>query len=258
MRYDEDFTVGVGAPCGLDQGIPHGGDCKGVAMVKWGQHAPTGVKAAHYPQYWLNQLPRKKKKKKKKKSIREALYEYLTEENEYLNENLNEADILSRAKEVLSRFKDTITTAIRRQDSTEAEATKEDIEQFKKEVKNSEKLENSRTPILGALAILLLATNMAVAGDFHQADRYMHRLNHTYQTQDVVVPSKTVYHDGPDRNDLRFKDNDRSNDYVDPRDYKHPHHNHHDMRPHHHHDHDHHHKTTTISIGKGGLKIRTE
>ena len=50
-EVNEDFSMGVGAPCGLDQGIPHGGDCKGVAMVKWGQSAPTGVKAAHYPQY---------------------------------------------------------------------------------------------------------------------------------------------------------------------------------------------------------------
>ena len=94
-EVNEDFSMGVGAPCGLDQGIPHGGDCKGVAMVKWGQSAPTGVKAAHYPQYWLNQLS-KKKKKKKKKVFKESCYEYLTTENQFLDESLNEADILSR------------------------------------------------------------------------------------------------------------------------------------------------------------------
>lgn len=254
-EVNEDFSMGVGAPCGLDQGIPNSGDCKGVAMVKWGQSAPTGVKAAHYPQYWLNQLT-KKKKKKKKKVFKESCYEYLTTENQFLDESLNEADILSRAKEVLSRFKDSITTAIRRQDSTEAEATKDDIEQFKKEVKNSDKFTTSKTTILGAIAILLMASNMAVAGDFHQADRYMHRLNHTYTSQEVI-PSRTVYHDGPDRRDVRFQDDDPTNDYVDSRDYRPPHDDKH-FRPQHHHDHHHKHgKTTTISVGKGGLKIRT-
>ena len=252
-EVNEDFSMGVGAPCGLDQGIPHGGDCKGVAMVKWGQSAPTGVKAAHYPQYWLNQL-QKKKKKKKKKVFKESCYEYLTAENQFLDESLNEADILSRAKEVLTRFKDSITTAIRRQDSTEAEATQNDIEQFKKEVKNSDKFTTSKSTILGAIAILLMASNMAVAGDFHQADRYMHRLNHHYTSQEVI-PSRTVYHDGPDRRDLRFQDDDPTNDYVDPRDYRPPHDKH--FGPHHHHHHKHG-KTTTISIGKGGLKIHTE
>lgn len=256
-EVNEDFSMGVGAPCGLDQGIPHSGDCKGVAMVKWGQSAPTGVKAAHYPQYWLNQLPKKKKKKKKKKVFKESCYDYLTTENQFLDESLNEADILSRAKEVLSRFKDSVTTAIRRQDSTEAEATQGDIEQFKKEVKNSDKFTTSKTTILGAIAILLMATNMAVAGDFHQADRYMHRLNHHYTSQEVI-PSKTVYHDGPDRRDVRFQDDDPTNDYVDPRDYRPPHDDKH-FGPHHHHHHPHKHgKTTTISIGKGGLKIHTE
>ena len=252
-EVNEDFSMGVGAPCGLDQGIPHGGDCKGVAMVKWGQSAPTGIKAAHYPQYWLNQL-QKKKKKKKKKVFKESCYEYLTTENQFLDESLNEADILSRAKEVLTRFKDSITTAIRRQDSTEAEATQNDIEQFKKEVKNSDKFTTSKTTILGAIAILLMASNMAVAGDFHQADRYMHRLNHHYTSQEVI-PSRTVYHDGPDRRDIRFQDDDPTNDYVDPRDYRPPHDKH--FGPHHHHHHKHG-KTTTISIGKGGLKIHTE
>ena len=265
-EVNEDFSMGVGAPCGLDQGIPHGGDCKGVAMVKWGQSAPTGVKAAHYPQYWLNQLPKKKKKKKKKKVFKESCYDYLTTENQFLDESLNEADILSRAKEVLTRFKDSVTTAIRRQDSTEAEATQGDIEQFKKEVKNSDKFTTSKSTILGAIAILLMATNMAVAGDFHQADRYMHRLNHSYTSQEVI-PSRTVYHDGPDRRDVRFQDDDPTNDYVRPGDYRPPHHRNnpdydkYDRRiappPHHHHHHKHG-KTTTISIGKGGLKIHTE
>ena len=255
-EVNEDFSMGVGAPCGLDQGIPHGGDCKGVAMVKCGQSAPTGVKAAHYPQYWLNQL-QKKKKKKKKKVFKESCYEYLTTENQFLDESLNEADILSRAKEVLTRFKDSITTAIRRQDSTEAEATQNDIEQFKKEVKNSDKFTTSKTTILGAIAILLMASNMAVAGDFHQADRYMHRLNHHYTSQEVI-PSRTVYHDGPDRRDIRFQDDDPTNDYVDPRDYRPPHDSRIAPPPHHHHHHHKHGKTTTISIGKGGLKIHTD
>ena len=258
-RMTEDFSMGVGAPVGADQGIPHGGDCKGVAMVKWGQHAPTGVKAAHYPGYWLAQI--KKKKKKKKKSLRKECEEYLTFEYEFLNENLNEADILHRAKEVLSILMDKVTGSIRRQDTEEASEAKEEIDQFKKEVKNCDKLSVQKTPILTALATLLLAVNMATAGDFHQADRYMHRLNHRYT--DVVEPSKTVYHDGPDRNDLRFQDNDPTNDYVDPRDYRRP------VPPRHklHVNQRGFHrpppperkaKTTTISFGKGGIKIRQE
>lgn len=74
-KMDEDFSIGVGAPCGLDQGIPHGGDCKGCAPVRMGlwQRSPfsanpfyQGVPDAHHPDYWLNQIPKKKKKKKKK------------------------------------------------------------------------------------------------------------------------------------------------------------------------------------------------
>lgn len=74
-KMDEDFSIGVGAPCGLDQGIPHGGDCKGCAPVRMGlwQRSPfsanpfyQGVPDAHHPDYWLNQITKKKKKKKKK------------------------------------------------------------------------------------------------------------------------------------------------------------------------------------------------
>lgn len=82
-QLEEDFGIGVGAPCGLDQGIPHGGDCKGVAPVRMGlyQRSPfsanpffRGVPDAHHPAYWLNQIPKKKKKKKKKvhKTIKEC------------------------------------------------------------------------------------------------------------------------------------------------------------------------------------------
>lgn len=83
--YDinEDFGIGVGGPCGLDQGIPHGGDGKGCCPQRMGllyQRSPysvnplfAGVPAAHHPDYWLNQIPKKKKKKKKKRKLREGV-----------------------------------------------------------------------------------------------------------------------------------------------------------------------------------------
>ena len=70
----EDFGMGVGGPMGLDQGIPHGGDCKGCCPQRMGlyQRSPFsvnplyhGVPNAHHPDYWLNQIPKKKKKRKK-------------------------------------------------------------------------------------------------------------------------------------------------------------------------------------------------
>lgn len=74
---DEDFGIGVGAPCGLDQGIPHGGDGKGCCPQRMGllyQRSPysinplyKGVPDAHHPQYWLNQIPKKKRKKLKRR-----------------------------------------------------------------------------------------------------------------------------------------------------------------------------------------------
>lgn len=73
---DEDFGIGVGAPCGLDQGIPHGGDGKGCCPQRMGlfQRSPyslnplyKGVPDAHHPEYWLRQLPKKKKRKKIRK-----------------------------------------------------------------------------------------------------------------------------------------------------------------------------------------------
>lgn len=78
---DEDFGIGVGGPLGADQGIPHGGDCKGCCPQRMGllyQRSPfktnplyNGVPAAHHPGYWLNQIP-KKKRKKKKRRLREG------------------------------------------------------------------------------------------------------------------------------------------------------------------------------------------
>ena len=80
---NEDFGIGVGAPLGADQGIPHGGDCKGCCPLRMGlmyQRSPfkvnpfyNGVPAAHHPGYWLNQIPKKKKKKKKKRKLREGV-----------------------------------------------------------------------------------------------------------------------------------------------------------------------------------------
>lgn len=73
---EEDFSIGVGTPCGLDQGIPHGGDCKGVAPVRMGlyQRSPYSINPfynhvpdAHHPEYWLNQIHKKKHKKRKNK-----------------------------------------------------------------------------------------------------------------------------------------------------------------------------------------------
>lgn len=80
----EDFGIGVGAPLGADQGIPHGGDCKGCCPQRIGllyQRSPysvnplyKGVPDAHHPGYWLNQIPKKKKKKKlKKHRLREGV-----------------------------------------------------------------------------------------------------------------------------------------------------------------------------------------
>lgn len=82
QELTEDFGIGVGAPCGLDQGIPHGGDCKGVAPVRMGlyQRSPfsanpfyKGVPDAHHPNYWLNQINKVvKKKRKKRRKLKEA------------------------------------------------------------------------------------------------------------------------------------------------------------------------------------------
>lgn len=80
VQLNEDFTIGVGSPCGLDQGIPHGGDCKGCCPQRMGllyQRSPysinplyKGVPDAHHPEYWLRQINKKKKKKKKKRLVR--------------------------------------------------------------------------------------------------------------------------------------------------------------------------------------------
>lgn len=69
----EEFSIGVGAPVGLDQGIPHGGDCKGCYAQHMGlyQRSPfsinpfyNGVPDAHHPDYWLKQTKKRRKKKK--------------------------------------------------------------------------------------------------------------------------------------------------------------------------------------------------
>lgn len=80
---NEDFSMGVGAPVGLDQGIPHGGDCKGCYAQRMGlyQRSPysvnpfyNGVPSAHHPSYWLNQIPKKKKKKlRRRKKVNEGV-----------------------------------------------------------------------------------------------------------------------------------------------------------------------------------------
>lgn len=81
LILDEDFGIGVGAPCGLDQGIPHGGDCKGCCPQRMGllyQRSPysinpfyAGVADAHHPGYWLKQIPKKKRRKKKRRKLHE-------------------------------------------------------------------------------------------------------------------------------------------------------------------------------------------
>jgi len=91
LNLDEDFGIGVGAPCGLDQGIPHGGDCKGCCPQRMGllyQRSPysinpfyAGVADAHHPGYWLKQIPKKKRRKKK----RRKLHEDAQSKNELLN-----------------------------------------------------------------------------------------------------------------------------------------------------------------------------
>lgn len=76
---NEDFGMGVGAPLGADQGIPHGGDCIAVPMMRLGDPAPHGkiqkLKPHHEgaapfwrrPSMTIGNIIRKKKRKKKKR-----------------------------------------------------------------------------------------------------------------------------------------------------------------------------------------------
>ena len=81
---EEDFTMGVGAPLGADQGIPHSMDGCAVPMMRLGEPAPYGKiqkcgpchpmhrhKSIPFGLYLLgsnvNLLTGKKKKRKKKK-----------------------------------------------------------------------------------------------------------------------------------------------------------------------------------------------
>lgn len=105
---DEDFGMGVGGPMGLDQGIPHGGDCKGCCPQRMGlyQRSPfsvnplyRGVPDAHHPNYWLNQIPKKKKKKKYKKRKKSV------------NENII-TDFLSRNDKVYNPLKKLYTAGL--------------------------------------------------------------------------------------------------------------------------------------------------
>lgn len=101
VQLNEDFGIGVGGPAGLDQGIPHGGDCKGCCPQRMGlyQRSPfsvnplyRGVPDAHHPGYWLNQIPKKRRKKKKRKKTRvvnEGLFDFITRDrNASLDEML--------------------------------------------------------------------------------------------------------------------------------------------------------------------------
>lgn len=47
--FEEDFTMGVGAPLGADQGIPHSMDCCAVPMMRLGEPAPYGKIQKPYP-----------------------------------------------------------------------------------------------------------------------------------------------------------------------------------------------------------------
>lgn len=81
---EEDFTMGVGAPLGADQGIPHSMQCCAVPMMRLGEPAPYGKiqkcgpchpmhkhKSIPFGLYLLgsnvNLLTGKKRKRKKKK-----------------------------------------------------------------------------------------------------------------------------------------------------------------------------------------------
>lgn len=46
---EEDFTQGVGAPLGADQGIPNSMDCCAVPMMRLGEPAPYGKIQKPYP-----------------------------------------------------------------------------------------------------------------------------------------------------------------------------------------------------------------
>lgn len=48
-ELDEDFTQGVGAPLGADQGIPHSMDCCAVPMMRLGEPAPRRSLPALWP-----------------------------------------------------------------------------------------------------------------------------------------------------------------------------------------------------------------
>ncbi len=94
LVLDEDFSMGVGGPCGLDQGIPHGADCKGCCPQRMGlyQRSPfsvnpfyAGVVAAHHPGYWLGQIPKKKKRHKKKRRKLHEDSQALAERQELMN-----------------------------------------------------------------------------------------------------------------------------------------------------------------------------
>lgn len=124
---NEDFSMGVGAPCGLDQGIPHGGDCKGcnpcrVAMVGHPvSKPPRSAALALTPGYWLNQIPKKKKKKvkkMKKRNLRKEAYEYLrplTESTDVPEEEYTQvmskkdSSVLESALQILSRLYPDVT-----------------------------------------------------------------------------------------------------------------------------------------------------
>ena len=54
---NEDFGIGVGAPLGADQGIPHGGDCKAVVAFRMDDGKPKSRK-------WF--IKKKKKRKARK------------------------------------------------------------------------------------------------------------------------------------------------------------------------------------------------
>lgn len=119
IALSEDFSMGVGAPLGLDQGIPHSGDCKGVMPVRMQFVKSTGTKPNPKfakplkPQYWLNQIPKKKKRKKSKRIHESMAHDFKNFCDEIIyslgyNEVLGRRIINKYMDDIIAEFEDTM------------------------------------------------------------------------------------------------------------------------------------------------------
>lgn len=76
----EDFSIGVGSPAGLDQGIPLEGDCKGCYPQYMGLYKRHSLfnelNASHQANYWTKQVKNRKHKRNKKHKINNNLIKH--------------------------------------------------------------------------------------------------------------------------------------------------------------------------------------